>query len=48
MISGKLPFEGDTIYVLFENISKAEYHMPMAADAILADLISGVFRNVLR
>jgi serine/threonine protein kinase len=42
MISGKYPFDGDTIYALFDNIGKAEYEMPDEADDVLASLIRGI------
>lgn len=42
-MSGKYPFDGDSIYQLFENIGRCEYTMPEEADEILSDLI----RNIL-
>ncbi|KAI3631570.1 hypothetical protein MIR68_010453 [Amoeboaphelidium protococcarum] len=43
IISGKYPFDGDSIYQLFENIGRCEYTIPEEADEILSDLI----RNIL-
>ncbi len=28
IVTGRYPFEGNTVYTLFENIAKAEYEMP--------------------
>eukprot|EP00158_Paraphelidium_tribonemae_P007216 Partr_v1_DN28156_c0_g1_i7_m55487 putative serine threonine kinase 11 len=42
MISGKYPFDGDSIYALFENIAKCEYQIPEEADDILSSLIRDI------
>ena len=42
MISGKYPFDGETIYALFDNIAKGEYVLPAeASDPILKSLLAG-------
>jgi serine/threonine protein kinase len=45
MISGKFPFDGDSIYNLFENIAKGVYTVPEEADTLLADLISKILEK---
>ena len=42
MVTGKFPFEGSTVYTLFENIAKAEYNIPDWVDANLAALIGSM------
>jgi len=44
-VTGKYPFEGSTVYTLFENIARAEYQIPswLAENhQALADLIRGM------
>jgi serine/threonine-protein kinase 11 len=38
-ISGKYPFDGDSMFALFDNIAKCEFKMPEEADDTLADLL---------
>ncbi|KAI1280708.1 Serine/threonine-protein kinase STK11 [Halotydeus destructor] len=40
--TGKYPFEGDSIYILFENISKGEFVIPKTVDDLLASLLKGM------
>ncbi|XP_005095046.1 serine/threonine-protein kinase STK11 [Aplysia californica] len=40
--TGKYPFEGDTIYKLFENIGKGEYSIPEGVSDQLSDLLKGM------
>lgn len=35
------PFEGDTIYKLFENIGKGHFTIPEGVDSLMADLLRG-------
>ncbi|KAL6043183.1 Serine/threonine-protein kinase stk11 [Balamuthia mandrillaris] len=42
IITGKYPFEGSTVYTLFENIAKADYNIPAWVDRPLADLLHGM------
>ena len=39
--TGKYPFEGDTIYQLFENIGKGEFVIPEDLDPLLQQLLKG-------
>jgi serine/threonine protein kinase len=45
MISGKFPFDGDSIFHLFENIAKCEYQVPDEADTILSELMQGIMEK---
>ncbi|XP_053214272.1 serine/threonine-protein kinase STK11-like [Panonychus citri] len=40
--TGLYPFEGDTVYKLFENISKGEFTIPNDLDESLSSLINGM------
>lgn len=40
--TGSYPFEGDTVYKLFENISKGEFTIPSDLDQSLSSLIRGM------
>lgn len=42
MISGRYPFDGQTIYALLDNIAKGEYTLPEEADSVLVSLLKGV------
>lgn len=44
MTTGKYPFEGDTVFLLFENIAKGEFTIPEDVDPLLADLIRGMLQ----
>lgn len=39
--SGEYPFEGDSIYKLFENISNGDFTIPDSIDELLESLIKG-------
>lgn len=39
--TGKYPFEGDTIFKLFENISRGEFNIPLDVDDLLQELLEG-------
>ena len=41
MVSGTIPFTGETIYVVYAMIERCEYTVPSWFDADLADLIRG-------
>ncbi|RWS27738.1 serine/threonine-protein kinase STK11-like protein [Leptotrombidium deliense] len=43
--TGKYPFEGDTIFKLFENISKGEYTIPDEIDELLQSLLCGMLEK---
>jgi len=42
IVIGKYPFEGSTVYTLFENIAKTEYQIPPSLDPSLTQLIQGM------
>jgi len=42
VVTGRYPFEGSTVYTLFENIAKAEYQIPPSLDPDLVELIRGM------
>lgn len=42
MTTGKYPFEGETVFLLFENIAKGEFTIPEDVDPLLANLIKGM------
>jgi len=42
MTTGKYPFEGDTIFLLFENIAKGEFQIPESVDESLCSLLRGM------
>ena len=44
MVSGTIPFTGETIYVVYAMIERCEYEIPTWFDADLADLIRGNVR----
>jgi serine/threonine protein kinase len=44
MITGTYPFEGDNVYMLFENIGKGEFKMP-DVDSLLQDLLRGMLKK---
>jgi serine/threonine-protein kinase 11 len=39
-VTGDYPFQGDTIFKLFENIANGEYSFPCRVDRLLEDLVS--------
>jgi len=39
-VTGDYPFQGDTIFKLFENIAKGEYSFPCRVDRLLEELVS--------
>ena len=41
--TGKYPYEGDTIYKLFENIGKGQYIIPEGVSEQLTDLLQGTY-----
>lgn len=45
MITGQYPFEGDTIYKLFDNIVKCEFTIPDWVDEHLQSLIKGMLQR---
>lgn len=40
--TGEYPFEGDTVYKLFENISKGDFSIPSTLDESLSSLLKGM------
>ncbi|XP_076441490.1 serine/threonine-protein kinase STK11-like isoform X2 [Babylonia areolata] len=38
------PFEGESIYKLFENIGKGEFTIPDSVDTLMADLLTGMLK----
>ena len=42
LTTGKYPFEGDTIYKLFENIGKGEFSIPEGVSEQLSSLLTGI------
>ena len=44
-VTGEYPFNGDTIFRLFEAIGRCEVRIPKDLDPILANLISGMLRE---
>eukprot|EP00297_Palpitomonas_bilix_P007118 CAMPEP_0113908318 /NCGR_PEP_ID=MMETSP0780_2-20120614/26084_1 /TAXON_ID=652834 /ORGANISM="Palpitomonas bilix" /LENGTH=412 /DNA_ID=CAMNT_0000903711 /DNA_START=139 /DNA_END=1380 /DNA_ORIENTATION=- /assembly_acc=CAM_ASM_000599 len=44
MVTGKVPFDGDSLGTLFDNIAKGQFTIPDALPASLKDLISGMLR----
>lgn len=42
MTTGKYPFEGDTVFLLFENIARGEFTIPDNVDPLLSVLIKGM------
>ncbi len=42
MTTGKYPFEGETVFLLFENIARGEFTIPENVDPLLAALIKGM------
>ncbi|KAH3832278.1 serine/threonine-protein kinase stk11-like [Dreissena polymorpha] len=44
MTTGLYPFEGESIYKLFENIGKGEYKIPDTLDNLLASVIRGMLQ----
>lgn len=45
LVTGLYPFEGDSIYRLFENIGRGEYSIPVEIEDPLRDLILGMLRK---
>lgn len=45
MTTGKYPFEGDTVFLLFENIARGEFTIPEEVDPLLATLIKGMLET---
>lgn len=43
--TGQYPFEGDTIYKLYENIGKGEYTIPEEVEEPLRSLIEGMLQK---
>lgn len=43
--TGEYPFEGDSIYKLYENIGKGEYKIPEAVDNSLRSLLEGMLQK---
>lgn len=41
MVTGKYPFDGETIYALFVSISKGDFIIPEYLDPLLVGLIQG-------
>lgn len=39
LTTGKYPFDGDTVFLLFEDIAKGEFTIPEDLDAKLASLL---------
>ena len=44
MVSGTIPFTGETIYVVYAMIERCEYAIPTSFSADLTDLIRGKVR----
>lgn len=44
LATGRYPFEGTTVYTLFESIGKADYQIPPSVDSELSDLIRGILQ----
>lgn len=42
MTTGKYPFDGETIFLLFENIAKGEFVIPENVEESLAHLLRGM------
>jgi serine/threonine protein kinase len=42
MTTGSYPFEGDTIFLLFENIARGQFSIPPNVDESLASLLRGM------
>lgn len=42
MSTGKYPFDGETVFLLFENIAKGEFVIPENVDDSLASLLRGM------
>jgi serine/threonine-protein kinase 11 len=42
MNTGKYPFDGDTVFLLFENIAKGEFVIPDNVDESLSSLLRGM------
>jgi serine/threonine-protein kinase 11 len=40
--TGQYPFDGDTIFLLFENIARGEFVIPENVDTSLASLLKGM------
>lgn len=38
MTTGKYPFDGDTVFLLFENIAKGEFVIPDNVDEVIKQL----------
>lgn len=45
LTTGKYPFDGDTVFLLFENIARGEFIIPEDVDPPLAALITGMLQN---
>ncbi|CAG7835091.1 unnamed protein product [Allacma fusca] len=42
LATGKYPFEGDTVFLLFENIANGKFTVPEDVDPLLANLLRGM------
>jgi hypothetical protein len=44
LVSGSYPFEGETVFLLFETISQGEFGLPPDTSPDLAALLRGMLR----